>query len=147
MDFVAQALREDSQVALADLVRRPGAIAVCDNLVKAAQRWNTGVRPLLRHIETANDFARAVQHKDPGDCLSALLKYHERSGGGLHWFVLRSGKVEPRTPPRSGSSRYRFRLWSLGRLAKQCGILRNMPHALRREYEIEEDEFVEVIDE
>jgi hypothetical protein len=70
-------------------------------------------------------------------CLSSLIDYHERYGGGLRWFVLRNGRVEPRTPSRIGSSGYRFRLWSLCRLATQCGVLHKMPAALRRNNEAE----------
>jgi hypothetical protein len=73
-------------------------------------------------------------------CLSELLNHHEVYGGGLRWFVLRNGRIEPRMPPRAGSSRYRFRLWSLCRLATQCGVLRTMPPALRDDDEVEEDE-------
>jgi hypothetical protein len=71
----------------------------------------------------------------PADCLRALLQYHEVHGGGLRWFVLRDGKIEPRTPPRAVSSRYRFRLWSLCRLAVQCGVLKKMPEALLEDAE------------
>ena len=143
MDFVANALREEGQISLTNLTKKRGAKTVCKRLVNAAQRWNTSIRPLLHHIKSANDFALKVQREDPRDCLSALLTYHEECGGGLRWFVLRDGKIEPRTPLRTGSSRYRFRLWPLARLAKQCGVLRNMPLALRRDYEVKEDEFVE----
>jgi hypothetical protein len=79
------------------------------------------------------------------DCIGALLRHHEFYGGGLRWFVLRNGRIEPRTPVRIGSSRYRFRLWSLCRLATQCGVLRNMPPALRGDSEAEQDETVEDI--
>ena len=85
----------------------------------------------LRHIETAHRFASAITNARPIECLRALLQHHEVYGGGLRWFVLRNGGVEPRTPPRAGSSRYRFRLWSLCRLATQCGVLRNMPLCIR----------------
>ena len=68
-------------------------------------------------------------------------------GGGLRWFVLRNDRVEPCTPWRGGSSRYRFRLWSLCRLAAQCGVLRDMPIALREDAEAEEDETAEAANE
>ncbi len=77
---------------------------------------------------------------EPIECLRALLQHHEDYGGGLRWFVLRNGRVEPQTPWRGGSSRYRFRLWSLCRLASQCGVLPGMPRALIAEDEAEEDD-------
>jgi hypothetical protein len=95
----------------------------------------------LRHIDTAHLFADAIRSARPDECLAALLQHHEGHGGGLRWFVLRNGWVEPRTPWRAGSSRYRFRLWSLCRLAAQCGVLqKGMPMALRQDYEAKEDE-------
>jgi len=49
--------------------------------------------------------------------------------------VLRNGHVEPRLPPLTNASGYRFRLWSLCRLATQCGVIRDMPAGLREEDE------------
>jgi len=68
------------------------------------------------------------------------LQHHEVHGGGLRWFVLRDQQIEPRAPPGAGPSRYRFRLWSLCRLAAQSGVLRSMPLALREDVEADEDE-------
>ena len=112
----------------------------------AAQEWLKGAEMQLRHIETAHRFASAIPSAQPIECLRALLQYHEMYGGGLRWFVLRNGRVEPRTPPLAGSSRYRFRLWSLCRLATQCGVLRNMPPAIRDD-DSGEDETLEAADE
>jgi hypothetical protein len=55
--------------------------------------------------------------------------------------------IEPRTPWRGGSSRYRFRLWSLCRLATQCGVLPDMPRALLAEDEAGEDDTSEIVHE
>ena len=57
----------------------------------------------LRHIETAHRFAKAIKSARPIECLCDVFQHHERYGGGLRWFVLRNGRVEPRTPPRAGS--------------------------------------------
>jgi len=138
MDLMAAELSRDSRVALADLATLPSAKPVCEELMAAAKEWAKRSEMQLRHIETAHRFASAIPSARPTECLGALLHYHEAYGGGLRWFVLRNGQVEPRTPSRAGSSSYRFRLWSLCRLASQCGVLRNMPPALRGDAETEE---------
>lgn len=141
MDFLAGSLHNETSVALSDVAALPDAAPLCKTLMAAAEDWRSGVNMQLRHIETADRFARAIPSGRPIDCLRALLAYHERYGGGLRWFALRDGKIETRTPPRAGvSSRYRFRLWSLCRLATQCGLLSNMPAAIRGDDEEEEDE-------
>jgi len=78
--------------------------------------------------------------------LTALLHHHETFGGGLRWFVLRNEIIQPRTPQGNGSSRYRFRLWSLCRIAAQCSVIRKMPPALMAEAEAMDDEAVEADD-
>lgn len=147
MDLVAGVLRTESRVALSDVAAAPRAAEVCNELVAAAEAWRTGPATRIRHIDTAHQFAAMVPSGRPMPCLRALLEYHELHGGGLRWFVLRDGKVEPRTPPRGQSSRYRFRLWSLCRLAAQCGVLRGMPGALRDDEEPADDETLEDVDE
>ncbi len=147
MDLLAESLQNHSRVRLADTAAHPQAAAVCEELMAAAQEWRHRAKMQLRHIETAHRFAGAVPGVRPVECLGALLQHHETYGGGLRWFVLRDGWIEPRTPWRSGSSRYRFRLWSLCRLAAQCGVLRNMPVALLRDVESEEDETGEAVHE
>ena len=131
MDFVASSLQNESSVTLARVAALPKAAGICDELLAAAQDWLENAKIQLRHIRAADDFARKfpIQGASPIECLRALLQHHESCGGGLRWFVLRNGLIEPRTPPRVGSSRYRFRLWSLCRLATQCGVLPKMPRA------------------
>jgi hypothetical protein len=144
MDLLAKPLETDSRVRLADAAAHPQAPRICEELAAAAQEWGGSARMQLPHIETAHRFAGAIVSARPVECLGALLQHHEAYGGGLRWFVLRNGWIEPRTPWRSGSSRYRFRVWSLCRLAAQCGILRDMPVALLEDAEVEEEETVEV---
>jgi hypothetical protein len=146
MDLVAEALRKSSQVALSDVAAGAAAGEVCEELMAAAQTWRASAEMQVRHIETAHRFAVAITSARPMECLRALLEHHEIYGGGLRWFVLRNGKLEPRTPPGGGSSRYRFRLWSLCRLGVQCGVLRGMPAALLDD-EADEDELLEDADE
>jgi hypothetical protein len=143
MDLIADALAGSSRVSLSEVAARADAADTCEELMAAAQAWRRDAEMQVRHVETAHRFASAIPSARPLECLRAVLEHHETYGGGLRWFVLRNGKVEPRTPPRAGSSRYRFRLWSLCRLAVQCGVLRAMPAALadeeRLEVELEED--------
>jgi hypothetical protein len=147
MDFVAASLQKESRVKLADVAALPSAGLICEELMAAAQEWRKRAQMQLRHIDTAHYFAGAISSPSPIECLGALLDHHERYGGGLRWFVVRNGWVEPRTPARGGSSRYRFRLWSLCRLATQCGVLADMAPALLGDDEAKEDETGDAADE
>jgi hypothetical protein len=140
MELIARGMMRDGSVALADIASLSSAKPVCNDLMAAAKEWRDKAAMQIRHIEAAHRFANAIPSARPIECLGALLHYHERYGGGLRWFVLRNGRVEPRTPSRSGSSDYRFRLWSLCRLAVQCGVMGNMPSPLRGEDEAQEAE-------
>jgi hypothetical protein len=147
MDLVAKSLQIDSKVKLVDVASHDMAAPVCEELMAAAQDWPKDAEMELRHIETAHRLANAIPQAKPIECLEKLLQHHEVYGGGLRWFVLRNGWIEPRTVPRVGSSRYRFRLWSLCRLAAQCSVVRGMPLALRNDAEAEDDETSEDDDE
>lgn len=140
MEVIARSLGGKSQISLAAVASLSSAKSVCEELHAAAQDWAMGTDLSLRHIETAHRFANAIRSPDPIECLTALLQHHELYGGGLRWFVLRSGRVEPRLPPLANTSGYRFRLWSLCRVATQCGVIKEMPAGLRREEEAEETE-------
>ena len=147
MDLVAGSLQKESHVELVKVAALSKAGPVCTELMEAAQEWRTHAQIQLPHVDTAQRFANAIPSAKPIECLKALLVHHERHGGGLRWFVLRDGRVEPRTPARGGSSRYRFRLWSLCRLATQCGVLSDMPPALLGDDEAKVDETGEAADE
>ena len=131
MDFVAERLRAGSDVSLSLIASRAEAPVLCSELAAAAAAWVRTGGAVIRHVEAAHRFAAAFPNADPTHCLRALLRHHELYGGGLRWFVLRGDRVEPRAPQRGVSSRYRFRLWSLARLAAQCGEISEMPLALR----------------
>jgi len=135
MQVIAKSLGGKSQVSLSEAASSSSAGRVCEELYAAARDWPIGGDLSLRHIETAHRFANAIPSADPIECFTALLHHHELYGGGLRWFVLRNGHVEPRLPPSATVSGYRFRLWSLCRLATQCGVIRDMPDGL-----LEEDE-------
>jgi hypothetical protein len=147
IEFIANALQHESHIDLTGIAALPAAIPICDQLLAAAQDWRKHAQIPLRHIEAGHRFAGALTSAQPIECLRALLQHHEVYGGGLKWFVLRNGRVEPRTPWRGSSSRYRFRLWSLCRLATQCGVLPTMPRALLAEDEAADDDTAETADE
>lgn len=146
MDLVGNSLQNRAHVELSAVAASPEAEFVCGELMDAARDWCKNAQIPLRHIEAAHRFAQAIPSAHPIDCLRALLQHHEMYGGGLRWFFLRNDRVEPRSPWRGRSSRYRFRLWSLCRLATQCGVLTSMPSALLGDDEAKEDETSEAGD-
>ena len=147
MDLVAESLQNDSRVELADVAAHPRGSAICEELMAAAQEWRKDAEMQLRHIETAHRFASAIPSARPIECLRALLQHHELYGGGLRWFVLRNGWVEPRTP-RAAARRA---------TASACGRCAGSPRnaassatcraALLEDDEAEEDETSEAADE
>ncbi|MBB5045954.1 hypothetical protein HNR60_000689 [Rhodopseudomonas rhenobacensis] len=130
MDLISKSLGGKSRVPLAEAASTPSAKRVCEELYAAARDWPTDETLSLRHIGSAHRFANAISSADPIACFTALLQHHEIYGGGLRWFVLRGELVEPRTGPSAAASSYRFRLWSLCRLATQCGVIDEMPAGL-----------------
>lgn len=136
MDHISKALRaaDKPYVALKEAAQHNGAAAICKELMASAQAWLKGAEVQLPHIETAHRFAGAITDTNgqPIECLRALLQHHETHGGGLRWFELRDGKIIPLAlpSPERPATRYGFRLWSLCRLATQCGVLKTMPAAL-----------------
>jgi len=111
-----------------------------DNLAvlkEFADRWkeNKG------NFYSVGNLARDVVSKKENnpEILKSLIKHHTINGGGRKWLKLNDNDVESSMSTRTqGASYYRFRLWQLGRLAIQCGIIKNLPKALKHE-EIEED--------
>lgn len=140
MDLVAQVLNGQPEVALTEVARLGAAKGICKELHAAALAWLAEPVMALRHVDAAGRFAQAITTDQPIACLRQLLRHHETYGGGLRWFVLRDDHVEARTPSTSVAARYGFRLWSLCRLAVQCGVLTTMPKALHDDTDWEEDE-------
>lgn len=140
MELIAGVLGSNPSVLLSDVAGHPEAARVCQSLFDAARVWNRCSKPFVRHIESANRFAEVIASAEPNECLRAVLIHHETYGGGLRWFVLRDNSIEPRSPPSAGSGRYRFRLWSLCRLAVQCGVIGTMPHVIREDEDADDEE-------
>ncbi len=94
-------------------------------LAAAAKHWN-GLRGTNVFDWSSNATALAqavVLGGSPERVVRALIRHHETYGGGLRWFRLHQGRVEPLLPENEmPASDYRFRLWPLARLAAQCGI-------------------------
>ena len=131
MDAISAMLSRKPVIKLSELAKHPEIQEHCQQLIAASEAWKKrNNRVAVRHLDTANKFAAAFPGTATRECLIALLEHHEQRGGGLKWFVLRNDEVVARTNPQGNSSRYRFRLWPLSRLATQCGVIRSMPSAL-----------------
>jgi hypothetical protein len=132
MDLVADALRMNGaiSVSIAQVCRHPDAKRVCAELFAAAKEWPRANHSGIRHSESVDQFAGIFVSAAPSQCIAALLDHHMRKGGGLRWFWLQSGQIKAGSPASLGSSRYRFRFWSLCRLAAQCGVTTGMPAAM-----------------
>jgi hypothetical protein len=127
MDMVAQVLGTNATISITQVCRHPDAKRICAELFAAAKDWPRATHFQMRHIESVDQFADTFVSATPSQCIAALLDHHMRKGGGLRWFGLRSQLIEAGSPGGSGSSRYRFRFWSLCRLAAQCGVIKAMP--------------------
>ncbi|MBS2031508.1 MAG: hypothetical protein JST54_26645 [Deltaproteobacteria bacterium] len=102
-----------------------------ERLRDAAAAWGSHVDAGGHGDDAATALARAsLAARSTSDAVTALVKHHESFGGGLRWFRLRRDRIEPLLPQDVGrASDYGFRLWSLCRMASQCGIP-NLKHAL-----------------
>lgn len=110
---------------VADLASVPALQQPLLRLVESSRTWNA--RPdtaMMRAGETVVLLAGAMAGaRTAGEQLRALARHHELHGGGLRWFRVRRGRVEPLLPQNgAAASPYRFRLWPLARLARQCGV-------------------------
>lgn len=134
MDAISMSLRKKPSIGISELARRSEIRKHCQQLIAASKAWATRKKGVsVRHLDTADKFAARFPGAATRESLIALLGHHEQHGGGLRWFVLRNDEVVARTNPQGNSSRYRFRLWPLCRLATQCGVIRSMPSALARD--------------
>jgi hypothetical protein len=139
MDMVAQALGTKAAISITQVSRHPDANRICAELFAAAKDWPRASHLQMRHIESVDQFADLFTDAAPSKCIADLVDHHMRKGGGLHWFGLHAGQIEAGSPANTGSSRYRFRFWSLCRLAAQCGVIQSMPVGLVDLDSVEED--------
>lgn len=103
-----------------------------------ADELNENRSNLYSIVNLAKD---VVSKKDNNiEILKTLIRHHTTNGGGRKWLTLNGNEIKPSMSTRiGGASYYRFRLWQLGRLAIQCGIIKKLPNALKSE-EIEVDD-------
>lgn len=129
MDAIARASSSDEETSVEAVTRSLTVRSACGDLVAAAKQWKLNSVPVL-HRSTVDALADHVLKPSVTDCLIGLLHHHESSGGGLRWFLLRDGKLLPRSSGSQTSARYRFRLFPLSRMAVQCGEAETIPVAL-----------------
>jgi len=136
MDLIANQLARESATPLKTVEGNKDVARACKDLRAAASEWLSGegsgsAMIGVTHCGKASDFAQTITSVEPQNCVKALLDHHEQRGGGLLWFVRRGLHVELcSTPTDRVAAPYRFRLWSLCRLAAQCGVIKKMPPAL-----------------
>lgn len=125
-----------------DVTRLPRCRDALDTLVLLATRWKErgggGGRGVLGGVDAlaASLSMTRVRRANRADSLRALAEHHVERGTGRRWFRLLDGKISLESRHAGGmAARYRFRLWSLGRLSWQMGITHDMPRALGGEDE------------
>jgi hypothetical protein len=105
--------------------------------VKAAKAWQREKSAFRPEWALAHELAAlAIEHqRDPGRLIGALVEFHEKNGGGRRWFrVDEEGLVRPASILRDQEgSPYRYRLFSVARLAMQCKVIDRLPKALEPE--------------
>ncbi len=119
---------------LADNEETKDAIA---EFVDATNAWQREKSAFRAEWALAHELAAiAVEHgRDPGRQIGALVAFHEKNAGGRRWFRMdEDGRIRPASSLRDQEgSPYRYRLFSLARLAMQCKVIKRLPKALERE--------------
>ncbi|MDD4977888.1 MAG: hypothetical protein PHI29_04585 [Gallionella sp.] len=141
MEYIAASLGDKPAVTISEITKSKDAVLICNELNKAAQAWLKLPPIQIRHIHAADRFAQEMLSDSPLECLRSVIEYHKLYGGGLRWFEIQDGKILPLTLPLTGrATNYGFRLWSLCRIAAQCGVLKKMPAALNADLEDSEED-------
>jgi hypothetical protein len=120
------------QVSLSDIARQPPVALALERLRRTSRVWRTREPARIPDLDTADRLAQAMATaRGTRGQLEALLQHHLLYGGGRRWFALRGEQVTATTAMTGvEAARYRFRLWPLARLARQCGLLAHIPRAL-----------------
>jgi hypothetical protein len=100
----------------------------------ASKAWLAGKSAFRAEWVGADELADLAKSRarNLDKLVRGLVEYHERRRGGRPWFRLdEDGLVRPvsRLGDQEGSP-YRFRLFSLARLALQCKMIPHLPKAL-----------------
>jgi len=130
-------------IDLAELAKDHAVRTAMDQLVRSCETWRTTAKKAeATLLLSAHALAAAVTSKaSPRTRLGDLLLHHHERGGGRRWFRIDGTKVSPDAPTGGDDATpYRFRLWSLGRLAWQAGVVEEMPRALAEEDERGDEE-------
>jgi hypothetical protein len=131
-------------VRVGNLLGREGVESALDQLADAAARWKkesatSHSYPVADALAESILAARGKRR----DQLLALVGHHAVHGGGLHWLAVENGQVKPLAPLRGGrTSEYRYRIGALCRLGVQCGLIPQIPVALRAWNELDTEEDV-----
>ena len=111
-----------------------GAEAELQNLQRSATEWQKLKRPRLPGGHNVDVLADSITRaKSDTERAEALINHHQLLGGGLRWISLEpNGTHAVRVAPErlTEAARYRFRLYALGRLATQCGLIDRVAPAL-----------------
>lgn len=121
-------------VSVADLADDSDVRAALTELVVASKAWLVRKGAFRAEWAAANELAALVKSQACNfeKLLRGVVEYHERRGGGRRWFRLDEDDfVRAASSPRDQEgSPYRFRLFTLARLAIQCKLIRRMPKAV-----------------
>jgi hypothetical protein len=140
---VARRASDGPIIELGELSKDRGVKVALDRLVRACEVWRK--TPKLADaslLVPVNAFVSGlIRNTSPSNRLEILLQHHLSRGGGRRWFRLEGRNVLPDAPTSGDSATpYRFRLWSLGRIAWQAGVVEGMPRAFAQEKEERGDE-------
>jgi hypothetical protein len=126
--------RQVPALRLADLADDDDVRDALAELVVASKAWLSGKSAFRPEWVVAHQLAALAtsRARNFDKLVGGLVQYHEARGGGRRWFRLdEDGLVRPASSLRDQEgSPYRFRLFSLARLALQCRLIPRMPKAL-----------------
>jgi len=118
----------------ADLAASQDVRVPLAELIVASRAWLSGKSAFRPEWVVANELAALATSRGRSfdKLVRGLVEFHEARGGGRRWFRLdEEGLVRPASSLRDQEgSPYRFRLFSLARLALQCKLIPRMPKAL-----------------
>ncbi len=130
-------------IDLTDLSKNRGVKIAMGRLVRSCERWRKDAKHAgATLLVPAHTLAAAIETKKSLRMqVEALLLHHLKQGGGRRWFQIDGVSVSPDTPTGGhGAAPYRFRLWSLARLAWQTGLVERMPRAFSDTDERDDEE-------
>ena len=126
--------RQVPAISPADLATVEDVRLALTELIVASRAWLAGKSEFRAEWVPAHELANLATSgaHSFGKLVRGLVEYHEERGRGRRWFRLdEDGLVRPASSLRDQEgSPYRFRLFSLARLALQCKLIPTIPKAL-----------------